>query len=168
MEAKANEIRGQAVAKYRAREADVRREFTPAIATTVDSAGRPAQSINPNLPPQVRARIEALHNDYQKQFNDDAKSTISDFNKTRDDLRKRYDALRGVDAEAQNGAQAQIASLSKKRDDLYGQMVAQIGREVGLIAHQRGISVVVTDPVANSGGVDLTADAMKDIESLHE
>jgi hypothetical protein len=168
MEAKANEIRGQSMAKYRAREADVRREFTPAIATTVDSAGRPAQSINPNLPPQVRARIEALHNDYQKQFNDDAKSTISDFNKTRDDLRKRYDVLRGVDAEAQNGAQAQIASLSKKRDDLYGQMVAQIGREVGLIAHQRGISVVVTDPVANSGGVDLTADAMKDIESLHE
>jgi hypothetical protein len=168
MQAQATGIRATSLAKYRAREADVRREFSPAIATTVNAGGRSTQQINPNLPPQVRARIEALHTDYQKQFNDDAKSTIVDFNKTRDDLRKRYEALRGVDTEAQAGAQAQIASLSKKRDDLYGQMVAQIGREVGLIAHQRGIAVVVTDPVANPGGIDLTPDAMKDIESLHE
>jgi hypothetical protein len=166
--ARATEIRGASMAKYRAREVDVRRQYTPAIAMAVDSSGRPAQQINPNLPPQVRARIEALHTDYQKQFNEDAKSTIVDFNKTRDDLRKRYDSLRGVDTDAQNGAQAQIASLSKKRDDLYDQMIAQIGREVRLIAQQRGIAVVVTDPVANAGGVDLTADAMKDIESLHE
>jgi hypothetical protein len=168
LESKAVEVRAQSIAKLRARQADVGRQFGPAIATAVDSSGRPAQQINPNLPPQVRARIEALHTDYQKQFNDDAKSTIVDFNKTRDDLRKRYDTLRGVDTDAQNGAQAQIASLSKKRNDLYDQMVTQIGREVRLIAQQRGIAVVVTDPVANAGAVDLTADAMKDIESLHE
>jgi len=168
LQSRADEIHAQSMAKLRAREADVGRQFGPAIATTVDSSGRPAQQINPNLPPRVRAQIEALHTDYQKQFNDDAKSTIVDFNKTRDDLRKRYDTLRGVDTDAQNGAQAQIASLSKKRDDLYDQMVTQIGREVRLIAQQRGIAVVVTDPVANAGAVDLTADAMKDIESLHE
>jgi hypothetical protein len=61
-----------------------------------------------------------------------------------------------------------MQSLSRKRADLYGQMVAQIGREVRLLAQARGISVVVTDPVANAGGIDLTTDAMKDIESLHE
>jgi hypothetical protein len=47
-------------------------------------------------------------------------------------------------------------------------MVAQIGREVKVLAEQRGINVVVSDIVAPAGGVDLTADAEKDIESLHE
>jgi hypothetical protein len=120
------------------------------------------------LSPQLRATIAALHNNYQKQFNSDAKSTIDDFNRTRQDLRRRYEQLRGIDTAAQREAAAQIASLTRKRADLYGQMVAQIGREVRLVALQRGIAVVVTDPVANAGGIDLTSDAMKDIESLHE
>ncbi|GAC1403439.1 MAG: hypothetical protein NVSMB64_05220 [Candidatus Velthaea sp.] len=170
MLARANEIRGRSVAKLSNRETDVRKAFSgsgPLISTTVEN-GKQTQQVNPSLPPALRTRIEQLHNDYQKQFNDDAKSTIADFNKTREDLSRRYKELRVVDAAAQNGAQAQIVSLNKKRDDLYGQMVAQIGREVRLIAQQRGIAVVVTDPVANAGGVDLTADAMKDIESLHE
>jgi len=47
-------------------------------------------------------------------------------------------------------------------------MVAQIDREVRLIAQQRGIAVVLTNVVAPAGGVDLTPDALKDIESLHE
>ncbi|MFN2460605.1 MAG: hypothetical protein ABR591_07960 [Candidatus Velthaea sp.] len=169
MQNRANQIHSRAVAKLRAREDDLRRQFSsgPLIATRVQN-GKSTQQINPNLPPDLRARIQTLHNDYQRQFTDDAKATITDFNKTRDDLRRRYEQLRGIDGAAQNGAQAQIASLTKKRDDLYGQMVAQIGREVRLIAQQRGIAVVVTDPVANAAGVDLTSDAMKDIESLHE
>jgi len=36
------------------------------------------------------------------------------------------------------------------------------------IERQRGISVVLTDVVAPAAGVDLTPDAKKDIESLHE
>jgi len=42
-------------------------------------------------------------------------------------------------------------------------MVAQIDREVKTIAQARGISTVVST-VAPAGGVDLTGDAMKDIE----
>lgn len=139
----------------------------PVVRTNVVN-GRVQQQINPNLPPQLRARIEQLHNDYQKRFQDDAKTTIADFQKTRDDLSRRYAELHGVDAASQQGAQNQIASLRKKRDDLYDQMVAQIDREVKLIAAQRGISVVLTNVVAPVGGVDLTPDALKDIESLHE
>jgi hypothetical protein len=47
-------------------------------------------------------------------------------------------------------------------------MVAQIGREVKALARRRGINVVVSDVVAPAGGVDLTPDAEKEIESLHE
>lgn len=169
MAAKENDVRSRSIAKLRTREADIRKEFGSGqtVATTV-AGGRPASQVNPNLPPAVRARIVALHDDYQKQFDHDAKSTIDDFNATRLDLKRRYDQLHGLDSSARGGAVAEIASLSKKRDDLYGQIVAQIGREVRLIAQQKGVSVVVTDPVAGVVGVDLTPDAMKDIESLHE
>jgi hypothetical protein len=134
--------------------------------TTVN--GRPQQQVNPKLPPALRARIEQLHNDYQKRFQDDAKTTIADFEKTRKDLSRRYAELHGIDVSARQGANSQIATLRKKRGDLYDQITAQIGREVRLIAQQRGIAVVLTNVVAPAGGVDLTPDALKDIESLHE
>jgi len=168
LRAKADEIHGRTLAKLRFRERDIRTQFgvaapgpaaVPAISGAAAGAG---------LSPQLRATIAALHRDYQKQFTSDARSTIDDFNRTRQDLRRRYEQLRGIDTAAQREAAAQIASLTRKRADLYGQMVAQIGREVRLVALQRGIAVVVTDPVANAGGIDLTSDAMKDIESLHE
>lgn len=139
----------------------------PVVQTTVVN-GQRRQVVNPNLPPALRSRIEKLHGDYQKRFQDDAKATIAEFTKTRDDLSRRYALLHGVDASAQNGANAQIAALRKKRADLYDQITAQIDREVRLIAQQRGVSVVLTDVVAPAGGVDLTPDALKDIESLHE
>jgi hypothetical protein len=139
----------------------------PVVRTTTVN-GRIQQQINPDLPPALRTRIEQLHNDYQKRFQNDAKTTIADFEKTRQDLSRRYAELHGVDTSARQGAQAQIASLRRKREDLYDQMVAQIDREVKLIAQQRGISVVLTNVVAPAGGVDLTPDALKDIESLHE
>ena len=141
----------------------------PVVQTQVVN-GRAQQQINPNLPPALRARIEQLHSDYQKRFQSDAKTTIAQFKKTRDDLSRRYAELHGVDAGSQSGAAAQVAALRKKHDELYDQMVAQIDREVKLIAQQRGISVVLTSVMASppAGGVDLTPDALKDIESLHE
>lgn len=139
----------------------------PVVQTTVVN-GKPESQVNPNLPPELRGRIAQLHSDYQKRFQNDAKSTIDDFNKTRADLSKRYAELHSVEGGAQQNAQSQVAALKKKRDDLYDQITAQIGREVRVIAEQRGITVVLTDVVAPAGGVDLTPDALKDIESLHE
>lgn len=139
----------------------------PLVQTTV-VAGKPQQQVNPNLPPALRSRIQQLHSDYQKRFQDDAKTTIADFTKTRQDLSRRYAQLHAVDAAGQAGAGAQIVSLRKKRADLLDQITAQIDREVRLIAQQRGVSVVLSNVVAPVDGVDLTPDALKDIESLHE
>jgi hypothetical protein len=93
---------------------------------------------------------------------------IAQFQKTRTDLLRRFGEISGVDEAAQAGADKEMDSLRKQRGDLYNEMVAQIGREVKTIAEKRGIEVVVSDVVAPAGGVDLTADAEKDIESLHE
>jgi hypothetical protein len=139
----------------------------PIVQTTVVN-GKPKQVINPKLPASLRARIQRLHDDYQKRFQNDAKTTIAAFTKTREELSRRYAELHGVDLSAQSGANAQIEALRKKRSDLYDQITAQIDREVRLIAQQRGVSVVLTDVVAPADGVDLTPDALKDIESLHE
>jgi hypothetical protein len=139
----------------------------PVVKTTVVN-GRVQQQVNTSLPPALQSRIKQLHDDYQKRFAADAKTTLADFNKTRQDLAKRYAQLHGLDGASQAGAQAQILSLRKKREDLYVEITAQIDREVRLIAQQRGIAVVLTNIVAPAGGVDLTPDALKDIESLHE
>ncbi len=115
----------------------------------------------------MRQRITQLHADYTAAFQNDAKQTVADFQKTRADLTARYQLLTGTDAAAAQSAQSEILSLEKKRQDLYQQMVAQINREVKTIAQERGVSTVVST-VAPAGGVDLTGDAMKDIETLHE
>lgn len=163
----ASDIQTRSIAKLKARETTVRAQFAaPSGPVIAQTQGGPA--VNPNLPPNLRAKITALHSDYQKKFETDAKSTIDDFNRTKSDLTRRFEALHGIDARAQDGARKQIASLQKKRDDLYGQIIAQIDREVRVVAHNRGISVVLNSIVGSASGVDLTADAQKDIESLHE
>ena len=138
------------------------------VIQTTTVGGRPQQQVNPNLPPALRSRIQRLHDDYQRRFQDDAKTTIAAFEATRADLSRRYAELHGVDDAARGGAQAQIVELRKKRDGLYDQIIAQIEREVRLLAQQQHVSVVLSDVVAPAGGVDLTPDALKDIESLHE
>ncbi len=109
-----------------------------------------------------------MHQRFQNDFSRDASQTIAQFKKTRADLTRRFTALAGADAVDQNSANRQIDALQKQRGDLYGEMVAQISREVKTIARRRGIDVVVSNEVAPAGGVDLTSEAQKDIESLHE
>jgi hypothetical protein len=130
--------------------------------------GKAVTQVNPNLPPALRSRIQQLHDDYTKAFRKDADTTVAEFNKMRDDLRKRYEALHGLDADATRSAQAEIVTLQRKRVSLYEQMVTQIEREVKIVAQQHGVAVVLSNVNATSGGVDLTDDAVKDIESLHE
>ena len=163
------------VAKIRARSVALMQQRQNALGRQVSAVGGPVVSTGAigvsrqgNLPPALRARIAQLHQDYQKRFQDDAKTTVADFQKTRADLSRRYAELHGIDTSSKQSAQAQVLALRKKRDDLYDEITGQIDREVRLIAQQRGISVVLTDVVAPAGGVDLTPDALKDIESLHE
>ncbi len=159
-------LRKRTLAKIDAREKSTRQTIVQQLAPFPAVAGRAGAS--GTIAPGMRAKLEALHQKYQNDFNKDASQTIAAFAKTRSDLTRRFRELSNVDRNAQAGASRQIGVLQKQRGDLYGEMVAQIGREVKVIAEKRGINVVVKDVVAPAGGVDLTADAEKDIESLHE
>ena len=116
----------------------------------------------------MKAKLLALHKQYQDEFQKDADQTVKAFYKTKEDLGRRFAELHGVDAGAQGDVQREIGGLQKQRDELYDQMVAQIGREVRVVAQRHAVSVVFSEIVAPVGGVDLTDDTAKDLESLHE
>jgi hypothetical protein len=156
------------LAKINERETSTRQELIAKLRPLPQAPGSGGVNMPAGVAPDMRSKLEALHKKYQNDFDKDANQTIASFRATRADLTRRFRELGQVDRSAQAGAAKQMDSLQKQRGDLYGQMVAQIGREVKTIAEKRGINVVVSDVVAPAGGVDLTADAEKDIESLHE
>ena len=160
------ELQKRTVAKIDARAMQTREQLSGTLAQLPRASG--GTSLPASVDPNMRKKLLALHARFQGNFNKDASQTIAQFQKTRVDLTRRFEQLSGVDSQAQAGANRQIGALRKQRGDLYGEMVAQIDREVKALAAKRGIGVVVSDVVAPAGGVDLTADAEKDIESLHE
>lgn len=116
----------------------------------------------------TQAKIAQIDRQYKTQFQSDVKKTIAEFNSTRSDLDVRFQSLRGVNGVSAGSVGKQMDALHKQRDQLYNQIIAQVKREVQTIASQRGLKIVFDTPVAPVGGIDLTADVQKDIESLHE
>lgn len=121
-----------------------------------------------NLPPGLKAKLDALHKEYQDRFTRDANATIAQFKKTRDELRARYNELHGVDTAASASLQQELSSLQNQHDKLYAQIVDQIDREVRVVAQEKGVTTVLSDVAGNGRGIDLTEAAKKEIESLHE
>jgi hypothetical protein len=161
----AGEMRTRTLAKINKREVETRAQMISKLGGPAAGGGA---AMPGNISPDMRAKLEALHKKYQDDFTKDAKTTLDEFEKTRRELADRFARLQGVDAGAQAGSNKQFDALQKQRNVLYDQMVAQIGREIKFVAARRGINVVFSDVVAPAGGIDLTADAEKDIESLHE
>jgi hypothetical protein len=124
--------------------------------------------VPPNIPPDLKTKIDALHKEYQDRYTRDAKATIDKFNQTRDDLKKRYDELHGVDAASSASLSKELAGLQEQHDKLYSQIVDQINREVRIVAQRQGITTVFTEIAGKGTGTDLTPAVKKEIESLHE
>ncbi len=163
-------LRSRTIANINKRTADTRSALVGQIAQLGGPGGTHSQtaSLPASVAPDLRKKLVALHQKFASDYKQDALTTVKQFQKTRADLTKRFADLAGADGAAQAGAGKEIDALEKQRTDLYSEMVAQIGREVKSIASRRGITVVVSAVVAPANGVDLTSDAEKDIESLHE
>jgi len=161
-------MQAQTLAKINKRESDVRQQLVTQINALPVPGPNGGPMIPANVSPAVRDKLKALHQKYQDEFTKDANVTVAQFNKTRDELQKRMALITGVDVGGQNASSQQLDALEKQRRALYDQMLSQIEREVKIIAARRGVGVVLSQVMAPSGGVDLTDDAEKDIESLHE
>lgn len=160
-------IRAQTAAKLQARQSTARSQVASQIARVLPPAANPAPA-SANISAATRTRLAHIDKDFKTRFQSDVKSTVADFNRTRDDLQRRFNQLHGVDVGSTGRMQKQLVDLRRQRDQLYGQMVGQIKREVNAMAAARGLKIVFMNIVAPVGGVDLTDDAQKDIESLHE
>ena len=154
-------IHAQTSAKIAAR----RNTISAQVSSQLGSLG-PAPSSN--LSPATQAKIRAIDKQYKAQFQADVNRTIAEFQATRNDLNAQFAALHGADSGAQGAVAKQLDSLHKQRDALYGQIVSQVKREVASVASQKGLRVVFVNVVSPAGGLDLTDDVAKDVESLHE
>jgi hypothetical protein len=161
-------LRARTIANINKRTLDTRTALVGQISQLNGPAGKSGVALPANVAPDLRAKLTALHQKFASDYKHDAMTTLQAFAKTRADITKRFQDLAGADGAAQSSAGREMDALQKQRVDLYQEMVAQIGREVKTIAARRGIAVVVSAVVAPAGGVDLTTDAEKDIESLHE
>ena len=138
-----------------------------------DEVGSQLRSLGPpslptNLPPNVQARIAAIHQQFAGQFRADAAKTIQDYNATKSDLDRQFAALHGADVGATGAAGKELEALQKRRAELYGQIVTQVERDASRIAKDRGFSIVFVNIWSAAGGYDLTNEIIKDVESQHE
>jgi Skp family chaperone for outer membrane proteins len=127
-----------------------------------------APSVPAAIPPNVKNQIADIHRRFIAKFQADAQKTVADYNATKSDLDRQFDALHGADVGATGAAATELAALQKRRSALYRQIVDQISREASRIAKERGFSIVIDNVNAAAGGYDLTNDLIKDVESQHE
>jgi len=160
--AQAGAIHAQTAAKLKAHGNAVSAQ----ISTQVQTLG-PAPGTG-GLSPTTRTKIEQIDRDYKNRFRADITKTIDDFNRARSELNTRFAALHGVDVGAQGALGRQLDALHRQRDQLYNQMLEQIRQQMAAVASARGLKVVFVNIVVPSGGIDLTDDAQKAVESIHE
>ncbi|MBV9403535.1 MAG: hypothetical protein JO018_07370 [Candidatus Eremiobacteraeota bacterium] len=162
LSAQVGAIHSQTTAKLRARG----NEVSSQISTQLPNVG-PAPGTG-GLSAATQAKIQQIDRDYKSRFRADVAKTIDEFNRTRSELDTRFAALHGVDVGSQGVLAKQLDALHKQRDQLYNQIVAQIQRQMQGIAAQRGLKVVFVNIVVPAGGIDMTDDAIKAVQSLHE
>ena len=126
------------------------------------------QAVPSNLPQATRDKLAQIDAQFKAQFKADAQKTVAEYQQTKADLDAQYAALQGADGAAGAVESKQLSQLQKQRDDLYNKMVDQIKRDAGQVAAKRGLQVVFMSVDAAGGGIDLTDDVKKDIESLHQ
>ena len=138
-----------------------------------DEVGSQLRSLGPpalpnNIPPDVQARVAAIHHQFVSQFQADAAKTVAQYNATKSDLDRQFAALHGADVGATGAAGKELDSLQKRRAELYEQIVAQVRRDATRIGKEEGFSIVFVDIWSAAGGYDLTNQVIKDVEGQHE
>lgn len=162
MAAQSGKIHADTQAKLQVR----RNEVSQQVASQL--RGLQAPAIPANLPASTRDRIAQIDRQFKSQFQADAQKTIAQYQATKAELDARYAELQGADSTATGAARTQLGQLQHERDDLYAKMVEQIKRDAGTVAAKRGLQIVLVNIEAAPGGIDLTGDVERDIESLHE
>jgi hypothetical protein len=121
-----------------------------------------------NLPPDLRQKLAQIHQDYAAKFQADAQQAVVEYNQTKSDLDRQFEALHGEDVGATGVAAKQLQDLQKRHDALQAQIQEQIQRDAVVLAKKMGFTVVFDNVAAANGGYDMTNDVIRDLESQHE
>jgi hypothetical protein len=135
---------------------DARMAATVAHATNASAAQR--RNIVESLPPEAAAL-----RGYDPATG--ASSVGSAIAKAGDDLHARFSQLQSVERSSRAGTDARIAALQGARQRLYDAIVTQIRNDASRIARKRNMAVVIYQRAPSSGGVDLSAEVRKNLES---
>lgn len=162
VQAQTSKIHAQTRSKIEARHNQVTRQVASQL------QGLQPVAVPSNLPASTREEIAQIDKRFKSQFTAEAQKTVAQYQATKADLDAQYALVQGADSSATGAAGKQLAGLRRERDDLYNKMVEQIKRDAGQVAARRGLQIVFVNVAAASGGIDLTDDVAKDIESLHQ
>jgi Skp family chaperone for outer membrane proteins len=121
-----------------------------------------------SIPPDVRSKLQQIHDDMAKKFQTDAQAAVAEYQATKSDLDAQFAALHGENVGATGAAAKQLRDLQQRHDQLQAQIQAQIQREADKVAKDMGFNVVFDNATASGGAYDLTNDLIRDVESLHE
>jgi Skp family chaperone for outer membrane proteins len=119
------------------------------------------------LPPDLRQKLAQIHQIYASKFQADAQQAVVEYNQTKDDLDRQFEALHGENVGATGAAAKQLQDLQKRHDALQAQIQAQIQRDAVALAKKMGFTVVFDNVQAANGGYDMTNDLIH-LESQHE
>ncbi len=81
------------------------------------------------------------------------------------DLHGRFIQLQSVERTSRADTDARIAALRQARRRLYDAIVSQIRNDASQVARKRNMAIVIYQRAPSSGGVDLSADVRKDLQS---
>ncbi|HVA37563.1 MAG TPA: hypothetical protein VNJ51_08120 [Candidatus Dormibacteraeota bacterium] len=168
MQAYADKVHRDTRAKLEQRAGAERQAVQQQIKALAPQVGRQLAGFDiSKLPPDLRARIQAIHEQFAQRYQKDAQGELDRFNKTRDALSQRYAALHGAAGAADAATAKQVAQLRTERDQLYARIVGEIESTARDIGKERGLKVVLGGAVAGGTGVDLTSAVERAVEKAH-
>jgi len=168
------QLAAQTGAQIRAQQAAIQSQTGAKLAQRRDQVGAELRGLGSapvptaSLPPDLKARLAQIHQQYAAKFQADAQQTVEEYQATKSDLDAQFAALHGQGVSATGAAAKQLQTLQQRADQLQAQIQDQIRREAVRMAKQMGFTLVLDNVQAANGGYDLTNDLIRDIESQHE
>jgi hypothetical protein len=168
------QLQTQTAASVHQQQSSIQAQTTAKLSQRRDQVGQQIQGLGGapaptvSIPPDVQRKLAQIHQQYAARFQADAQQAVEEYNQTKDDLDKQFEALHGQDVGATGAAAAQQRALQKRYDDLQRRIEDQVQSEAVRLAKEMGFETVLDNIAAANGGYDLTNDLIHDIESQHE
>jgi hypothetical protein len=171
--AKYNAARAQAQAatqaKLLARQKELQSQMQPQLVALSGKFQQRLNAANAQLASNAayQARVQAIHNQMQSAYVAEAGRANAAYDATRKALVAKYSEIAHMQFEDTQGLNEQADAVAAQRRQLLNKIIAQISAQVAQIAQRDGLSLVVSNVLADGTAVDLTAQVIRAVTALH-